>query len=209
MDNSTAGTRTGGPGEPVLSIGEYVMRSTGTAHVAGRLSDTAVWVVSWLPRRVLSRNEAISAMTLAETVATRDLQSDRGARLLVESLAEELGLGFAEAVRAVAKVPPVVDEVAEEVELVRADDLAVVEVVRAAGAVPVVRLSAEDRVHTWTVREAFAAAAVLVDLAEAELDKVEADDEEPLGMVDGILDVVGALITAGRMARDEMKAAAR
>jgi hypothetical protein len=48
-------------------------------------------VVSWLPDRGLTRDQAITAMTLAEVIATRDVSVDPW-RLHVEGWAAELYL---------------------------------------------------------------------------------------------------------------------
>jgi hypothetical protein len=53
-----------------LRIGEDAMTSQATTHRAWRVSDPTTpaqqWQVSWLPGRALTRNQAITAMTLAE-----------------------------------------------------------------------------------------------------------------------------------------------
>lgn len=49
------------------------------------------WHVSWLPGDGVSREQAITAMTLAEVVATQDVSTDPWL-LLVEGWADELGL---------------------------------------------------------------------------------------------------------------------
>lgn len=51
------------------------MTGHNTRHVATWSPDAAAdgngaWVVSWLPLRLLTRNQAITAMTIAETVGT-------------------------------------------------------------------------------------------------------------------------------------------
>lgn len=95
--------------------------------------------------------------------------------------------------------------VAEEVELVRADDLAVVEIVRTAGADPVVRFSSEGKTVVWTVELAMAAAGAIVTVAERE---VEEDPEGAERFMGSVLDVAGALIAAARLVRAEIGAAA-
>jgi hypothetical protein len=48
-----------------------------TTHEAWRLDcDGDLWEVTWLPGRVLNRNEAITAVTFAETVASVPAESD-------------------------------------------------------------------------------------------------------------------------------------
>jgi hypothetical protein len=68
-----------------------------TAHV----TDTGSWAVSWLPNRVFTRNQAITAMTLAEMIAAHanDL-ADSGSKywLFVDGWATELGISGPHAV---------------------------------------------------------------------------------------------------------------
>ena len=54
-----------------------------------------LWVVSWLPGRWLDRNQAITAMVLAEALAA-GTEDDR-TRLAVAAWAGELGLSGSEA----------------------------------------------------------------------------------------------------------------
>lgn len=77
------------------TITDVLMTSDQTRHTARWSQHAAAdgqgaWVVSWLSgRRLLTRNQAITAMTLAEMVAAGDpLVSSR----LFESWASELGL---------------------------------------------------------------------------------------------------------------------
>lgn len=56
-----------------LHITSQRMTSSETSHHAERSPDRAAnghgaWIVSWLPLRALTRDQAITAMTLAETV---------------------------------------------------------------------------------------------------------------------------------------------
>lgn len=72
------------------TITETLMTSTDTRHTARWSADAAAdghgaWIVSWLPQRLLTRNQAITAMTLAEAVA--DLS---GNWPLIEDWAAEL-----------------------------------------------------------------------------------------------------------------------
>lgn len=50
-----------------IKVREHVMHSDLTTHVAVRGADG--WVLSWLPERQLSRDQATTAMVLAETLA--------------------------------------------------------------------------------------------------------------------------------------------
>lgn len=56
----------------MIHITEYRMDSGDTLHAAARVVDkttgAAHWRVSWLPGRELTRNQAVTAMTIAETV---------------------------------------------------------------------------------------------------------------------------------------------
>lgn len=77
-----------------LSIHDHLMTSDATNHVAA--GNAEGWGVSCLPGRRLDRNQAITAMTLAEEVATGGgISVNFG---LVRSLAAELDLLASEAV---------------------------------------------------------------------------------------------------------------
>jgi hypothetical protein len=56
------------------------------------------WAVTWLPGRVLTRNQAITAMVLAETVAGGLGDHTDKRWLFIESWANELGITGADAV---------------------------------------------------------------------------------------------------------------
>jgi hypothetical protein len=84
-----------------LTITDEIMRSTDTPHTAQPYGDG--WAVTWLPGRVLTRNQAITAMTIAET--TGRIPADAGpeaytGRIWVhlDGWAAELGLAGPEAV---------------------------------------------------------------------------------------------------------------
>jgi hypothetical protein len=51
-----------------LTITGTTMRSTSTPRTASTTRDGG-WSVSWLPERTLTRDQAISAMTIAETAS--------------------------------------------------------------------------------------------------------------------------------------------
>ena len=68
-----------------------------------------------------------------------------------------------------------------------------------------VRFSVEERVENWTADRALMAAAAFVAVAEQE---VEADPEDAEWFMEAVLDVVGAVLTAARLVRDEIEAAA-
>jgi hypothetical protein len=74
------------------------MESNRTPHRAVRVSAPCrpqQWRVSWLPGRLLGSNEAVTAMTLAETLADGP-PAGHVARLLVTAYAAELALDTAE-----------------------------------------------------------------------------------------------------------------
>ncbi|WP_129668560.1 hypothetical protein [Phytoactinopolyspora endophytica] len=78
-----------------IRITDESMTSDITRHEALRVYGD-VWGVSWLPGRQLDRNQAITAMTLAETV-TVAVNADGPVctdtiRTLIDTWASELGL---------------------------------------------------------------------------------------------------------------------
>jgi len=80
-------------------ISDSEMSSDQTRHTA-RTADGG-WTVSWLPGRVLTRDQAITAMTIAEVVAMHEWTIDGGADpiwLHVDSWAAELGISGPHAV---------------------------------------------------------------------------------------------------------------
>lgn len=83
-----------------LRIGDQEMTSDATRHTARQIQP-GVWSVSWLPGRRLDRNQATTAMVLAETVATNELHSGHRLWPHIDQWAAELGLtGPAAVVRA-------------------------------------------------------------------------------------------------------------
>lgn len=75
------------------------MTSDATRHYATRIDAEAdSWESSWLPGRLLTRNQAMTAMVLAETVATSDLHSNDPKWAHVENWAKELDLTGPDAV---------------------------------------------------------------------------------------------------------------
>lgn len=58
-------------------ITDTAMSSTSTDHTARRTHPAGQWRVSWLPSRILTRNEAATAMTIAEVVASRPAPGNR------------------------------------------------------------------------------------------------------------------------------------
>ncbi|MGN2636830.1 hypothetical protein ACWEKT_05675 [Nocardia takedensis] len=76
------------------------MTSDETTHMA-RCVGGDLWVVSWLPGRTLTGKQAVTAMTIATTTATREIITDVEMAMLDE-LALELGLTAREAMFMVA-----------------------------------------------------------------------------------------------------------
>jgi hypothetical protein len=83
-----------------LWITNDVMTSEDTRHQA-RLVESG-WELSWLPGRVLDRNQAVTGMVLAEAVGDdSDVGSSRWP--LISALASELGLSAHDVVAQVAE----------------------------------------------------------------------------------------------------------
>lgn len=89
------------------TISDTEMSSDETRHTAAVVPGAVVeggptaWSVSWLPGRLLLRNQAITAMTIAEVVAVHaDELADNGNRwwLHIDGWAAELGLSGPHAV---------------------------------------------------------------------------------------------------------------
>ena len=82
-----------------LTINDTTMTSDQTAHTA-RLAPGSdhLWEVSWLPGRVLDRNSAITAMTLAGHAGEPDLNERHRLWPFIQSWAAELGLTGADAI---------------------------------------------------------------------------------------------------------------
>jgi hypothetical protein len=82
-----------------LTINDTTMTSDQTGHTARLASGSRhLWEVSWLPGRVLDRNNAITAMVLADHVRERDLNERHRLWPFIESWAAELGLTGSDAV---------------------------------------------------------------------------------------------------------------
>jgi hypothetical protein len=88
-----------------LTINDTTMTSDLTAHTARHAPDRNGWEVSWLPGQILDRNAAITAMTLADTTAERDLHEGHRLWPHIQSWAVELGLTAPDAI-AQASQPP-------------------------------------------------------------------------------------------------------
>jgi hypothetical protein len=78
------------------TITDKLMRSTKTTHTA-RLTD-AGWEVSWLPGRVLDRNQAVTAMQIAAHVGGGVGLHDDPIWPHIDGWARELGLTGPDAV---------------------------------------------------------------------------------------------------------------
>jgi len=84
-----------------------LMRSTDTRHTARPfISGYGGWVVTWIPERVLTRDQAITAMTIAEVVATHDMTDNQAPIWAhIDSWAAELGLSGPNAVSRASESP--------------------------------------------------------------------------------------------------------
>jgi hypothetical protein len=92
-----------------VTITDTTMTSDRSGCTARRSPDRNGWEVSWLPGQILDRNTAITAMTLAETVAEHDLHDRHPLLPHVESWAAELGLTASEAIAKASQPPSVTD----------------------------------------------------------------------------------------------------
>lgn len=87
-----------------LHITDEAMTSTTTSHTARRTTGTTTWAVSWLGDRQLTRNQATTAMTLAEFVAAGVTSPAHRHWPHVKNWAAELGLSGQVAVQLAAEV---------------------------------------------------------------------------------------------------------
>lgn len=89
-----------------LTILDDSISSDHTGHTA-RLAPghEHAWHVSWLPGRLVDRNSAITAMVLAEVVATDDVHDGHRLWPHIEGWAAELGLRAPEAVAWLCQPP--------------------------------------------------------------------------------------------------------
>jgi len=89
-----------------LSITDFGMSSDQTPHTARLLRFEAgdAWRVSWLPLRLMDRNAAITAMTIAEVAASGVEPGDRLWPHL-EGWAAELGLTGPQAIEQASRPP--------------------------------------------------------------------------------------------------------
>ena len=90
-----------------LTINDTTMTSDQTTHVARQAADPQRgWEVSWLPGRVLDRNTAITAMTLADLASELDLGEGHRLWPAVQSWSAELGLSETDALTRASQPPP-------------------------------------------------------------------------------------------------------
>ena len=87
-----------------IKISETAMTSETTGHSARQLPSGA-WRVTWLPGSDLNRNEAITAMTLAETITNRPVTTEDRLWPHIEGWAAELGMGAEAAILGVRQPP--------------------------------------------------------------------------------------------------------
>lgn len=89
-----------------LAITDKIMRSDATPHSAELHHFEAgdAWRVSWLPRRLMDRNAAITAMTLAEQIDRNGLWDYRNSAN-IEAWAAELGLTGPQAIGMIGSLP--------------------------------------------------------------------------------------------------------
>lgn len=91
--------------QAALTITDKIMRSNQTRHSAAAAAGDG-WTVTWLPGRVLTRNQAITAMTIAQLVGGRGVGlSDDPIWPHIENWAAELGLSGANAVVRASEPP--------------------------------------------------------------------------------------------------------
>ena len=87
-----------------LTINDTTMTSDQTAHTARQAPGREhLWEVSWLPDRVLDRNTAITAMTLADLAGEPGLGEGHRLWPAVQSWSAELGLSGSDAVNRISQ----------------------------------------------------------------------------------------------------------
>ena len=89
-----------------LTVNDRDMTSDQTPHAARPApGGEHQWEVSWLPGRRLTRNEAITAMVLAETASTAGTSERDRKRPFLQGWAGELSLSAGQAVTRIAATP--------------------------------------------------------------------------------------------------------
>lgn len=89
-----------------VTIHDRIMTSDRTPHAARLAPGTQHhWEVSWLPGRRLTRNEAITAMTLAEACSTTAPPERHRLRPHIQGWAGELGITAGHAITRITARP--------------------------------------------------------------------------------------------------------
>jgi hypothetical protein len=89
-----------------VTIHDRTMTSDSTSHAARLAPGTQHhWEVSWLPGRRLTRNEAITAMTLAEACSTTAPPERNRLWPHIRSWADELGITADHAITRITALP--------------------------------------------------------------------------------------------------------
>ena len=87
-----------------VTIIDTTMTSDQIAHTAGLTPGSQhLWEVSWLPGRVLDRNSAITAMTLADLTGEADLNEQHHLWPFIQGWAVELSLTGSDAINRAAQ----------------------------------------------------------------------------------------------------------
>ena len=93
-----------------LTIGDGSISSDRSSHTARpALGDRRMWEVSWLPGRLLTRNDAITAMVLADVTGAGDMHPQHRLWAHVEGWAAELGVSGSNVLARTASAPTWVD----------------------------------------------------------------------------------------------------
>ncbi len=89
-----------------VTINDRTMTSDSTPHTA-RLTpgQEHQWEVSWLPGRRVTRNDAITAMVLAETCSPAETSERNRMQPFIQGWAAELGTTADQAVTRIAAMP--------------------------------------------------------------------------------------------------------
>jgi hypothetical protein len=97
-----------------LRIDDTAMSSDRTVHTARHSPDRNGWEVSWLPSQILDRNSAITAMTLADITAGKDLHEGHRLWPHIQGWAEELGLTGRDAITRASQPPGAINRQQEQ-----------------------------------------------------------------------------------------------
>ncbi|RBO94109.1 hypothetical protein [Nocardia puris] len=79
-----------------MFVTDWTITSDLTDHTAHRVAEKwpNSWRLSWLPDRLLTREQALAGMDLAEIISTRTHRLDQTAQLRAVHLAGQLGIPF-------------------------------------------------------------------------------------------------------------------